>query len=191
MNNSKLPTSFQDLRSSIYLKRNRNEKKILIRFAYRYRLARSLERTIAPHVGRTLKGYDAIHKVFLTYTAYEQIIKAANRLEIFQIYPIEINKVEDLELANRIREKEKLMKFLSLQDNDTNLSLKLKEFIKGDSNDLSCVAYAIRNFYAHGELTPTAIGLSKEDHYDLMWDFSIFILNYCDDVFTKCVQKLR
>lgn len=81
MNNSKLPTSFHDLRRPIYLQRNRNEKKILIRFAYRYRLARSLEKTIAPHVGRTLKGYDAIHKVFLIYTAYEQIIKAANRLE--------------------------------------------------------------------------------------------------------------
>jgi hypothetical protein len=54
-----------------------------------------------------------------------------------------------------------------------------------------CVAYAIRNVFAHGELTATPIGVALKTQRTTLEDLADFLLNYCDNIFTKCVEKLR
>lgn len=186
-----LPTSFPNLRATIGLRRNKVEKKLLVRFSYRYRLAKSFQCTKAPEVGRTLAGYDAILKLFLAYTAYEQVLKPAVRLNVFAILPADINKIADEELAHRLRLNTKLMEFLLSYSTDVTLKNKIREFNDGISDDVTRIAYAIRNVYAHGDLTSTAIGLSTRKQQDVLWDLADFLLSYSDDVFTKCVEKLR
>lgn len=186
-----LPTSFANLRATVGLTRNKLEKKLLVRFSYRYRLAKSFKYTHAPEVGRTLAGYDAILKLFLAYTAYEQVLKPAVRLNVFAILPADKNEITDEEIADRLRLNTKLMNFLISYSTDENLVKRIRQFSDGNSDDITRVAYAIRNVYAHGDLTSTAIGLSTYAQQDVLWDLATFLLSYSDDVFTKCVDKLR
>ena len=186
-----LPTSFAVLKATVGLTRNKIEKKLLVRFSYRYRLAKSFQYTCAPEVGRTLAGYDAILKLFLAYTAYEQALKPAVRLNVFGILPVDKNQILDKGLAQRLRSNVKLMNFLVNYSTDENLIKKVGEFVNGSCNDITRVAYAIRNVYAHGDLTSSAIGLSTHKQQDVLWDLAHFLLSYSDDVFTKCVEKLR
>ena len=186
-----LPSSFSVLRTTVGLARNKEEKKLLVRFAYRYRLAKSFAYTHAPAVGRTLAGYDAILKLFLAYTAYEQILKPAVRLHIFPILPVDRNEICDENIAIALRANSKLMKFLIEYSTDSILINKLKAFAEGKTDDVTRVAYAIRNVYAHGDLTASAIGLSTYLQQDVLWDLASFLLTYSDETFTKCVEKLR
>lgn len=186
-----LPTSFAALRTTVGLARNKEEKKLLVRFAYRYRLAKSFTYTHAPEVGRTLAGYDAILKLFLAYTAYEQILKPAVRLHVFAILPVDRNEIYDANIAENLRANEKLMNFLIGYSTDKNLTNRLQLFKENKTDDVTRVAYAIRNVYAHGDLTASAIGLGTHFQQDILWDLANFLLNYSDEIFTKCVEKLR
>lgn len=186
-----LPKSFVKLRKTVGLARHKEEKKLLVRFAYRYRLASSFQYTHAPAVGRTLHGYDAILKLFLAYTAYEQVLKPAVRLNVFGIFSVDRNEIADTAIAQQLRANIKLMNFLIGYSTDATLTKRIYEFIGNKSDDITRVAYAIRNVYAHGDLTPSAIGLSTHAQQDVLWDLADFLLDYSDNVFDKCVEKLR
>ena len=114
-------------------------------------------------------------------------VSAAHSLEL----PADKNEIADEELADRLRLNKKLMNFLISYSTDENLVNRIRQFSDGNSDDITRVAYAIRNVYAHGDLTSTAIGLGTYAQQDVLWDLATFLLSYSDDVFTKCVDKLR
>lgn len=191
MSNINLPSSFKQFKATVNLRSHNTNKKLLARFVYRYRLAKSFREIIANEIGRTLKGYNAILKVFLTYTAYEQLLKGAYGLRVFGLNSIDKNRIENIQLATRIRNNKQLIDFLIEYSTDSILIGQLVAFRKNMNNDIVCVAYAIRNVFAHGELTATPIGVSLKKERTTLIDLADFLLNYCDDIFTKCVEKLR
>ena len=191
MKSKNLPSSFKLLKATVNLRLHSENKKLLTRFVYRYRLAKSFTEIIADDIGRTLKGYNAILKVFLTYTAYEQLLKASNGLRVYGLDGIGTNRIVDIEIAERLRKNKQLINFLIEYSTDSVLIGQLAAFRKNKNNDIVCVAYAIRNVFAHGELTATPIGVALKDERTTLLDLADFLLNYCDDTFTKCVEKLR
>ena len=191
MKNKSLPSSFKQFKATVNLRLHNENKKLLARFVYRYRLAKSFTGIIAKDIGRTIKGYNAILKVFLTYTAYEQLLKASNGLRVYGLDGIAKNRIVDIELAERLRNNKQLIDFLVEYSTDSILIGQLVAFRKNKNNDIVCVAYAIRNVFAHGELTATPIGVALKSERTTLLDLADFLLNYCDDNFTKCVEKLR
>ena len=103
MKNKSLPSSFKQFKATVNLRLHNENKKLLARFVYRYRLAKSFTEIIAKDIGRTIKGYNAILKVFLTYTAYEQLLKGAYGLRVFGLDSVDRNRVENTELAEKLR----------------------------------------------------------------------------------------
>ena len=186
-----LPKSFDEFKKINYIRIHNEEKKQLVRFVYRYRLAKCFDSTNAAGVGRTLKSYDSILKVFLAYTAYEQLMKVAPRLGVFKVFPIEINQIIEKEQAENIRSQNAILSFLVKNSQKKELSLKIINFQKGLTDDIACVAYALRNVYAHGELTPTAIGIRNSKDQKILIDLADSILEYCDELFSISIEKLR
>jgi hypothetical protein len=186
-----LPSAFKQFKSTSNLRSHNKNKKLLARFVYRYRLAKSFTEIVAKDIGRTIKGYNAILKVFLTYTAYEQLLKGAYGLRIFGLDSLDRNRIVDIHLAERLRNNKQLIDFLIEYSTDSILIRQLVAFRKSKNNDVVCVAYAIRNVFAHGELTATPIGVALKTQRTALEDLADFLLNYCDNIFTKCVEKLR
>lgn len=191
MSNSNYPTSYNLFKPIAELRNHKQNKKELTRFVFRYRLAKSFEGMSAEGIGRTLEGYNAVVKLFLTYTAYEQLLRASVGLNVFGMFSIDRNTIFDARLADRLRKNGKLIDFLVEHSTDGTLLSKLISFRKNSNNDVVCVAYAIRNIFAHGELTATAIGTSLKSERETLYDLADVLLNYCNENFTKCVEKLR
>jgi len=141
----------------------------------------------APEVGKTLLGYDAILKVFLAYTAYEEIVTAAHKLNVNGVHHIGLNVRSNIGLADRFRKNEKLKKFL-IAYSKAELGGKLELMFTKKFNDIVCVAFALRSIFAHGDLTPTAIGVTTKVERDLLVDLANDLLDYSDEVFSKCMN---
>jgi hypothetical protein len=186
-----LPTAFRNLKNTKEIRTHEKEKHQLIRFAYRYRLAYCFTNTKADGVGTTLHGYNAIHKLFLAYTAYEQLLKSTYTLKLFGVKHIAENRIENLDMADKIRAQKYITEVLIKYTRDADLLHQLKEFEDNKNNDITCIAYAIRNIYAHGDLTPTAMKIRSIKRGKIFFDLADFLLEYCDEIFTKVIDKLR
>lgn len=184
-----MPTYFDEFEKKKALISNASVKQLLNRFAYRYRLARSFEGMNAPAVGKTLEGYDAILKLLLAYTAYEVILKAANKLHVPNVKPMNENQINNAELVERIGKNEGLKSFLLSNTSHKNVVIALQSAFKGECADIACIAFALRNLFAHGDLTPSRIGLVNKRERKILWDIADAILTYCDGVFTSCIES--
>ncbi len=190
-NAKNLPTDYDEYVKVAKLVKTSKALPLLNRFAFRYRLAEDFEGMIAPNVGKTLAGYNVITKIFLAYTAYEAIVKAARNLRVHSVYSHELNARFEVSLAKKLRGNEKLKSCLLSYNNDTALFNKVKNFFDGTTSDIVCVAYAIRNIFAHGDLTASIIGtetLAKRKAYS---ELANALLDYCDEIFTLCIERLR
>lgn len=163
---------------------------LLNTFAYRYRLAESFQEMIAPEVGKTLSGYNVLTKVFLSYTAYESIVKASRSLRVKNVYNYELNVIFDEPLAQRLRANTKLKEYLTSYRSESGLKNKLHNFFSASTHDVVCVAYALRNIFAHGDLTASSVGTETIAKRKLFTDLANVLLDYCDDRFTDCIDKL-
>ena len=163
---------------------------LLNKFSFRYRLAEDFEGIVAPNVGRTLAGYNVITKVFLAYTAYEAAIKAARYLRVSSIQNIELNTCFDSALAIKIRQNEKLKSYLLAYPHEQAVANKIRHFFNGTSSDIVCIAFALRNIFAHGELTASVVGTETIAKRKVFTDLANSLLDYCDDTFSLCVKKL-
>lgn len=163
---------------------------LLNKFSFRYRLAEDFEGIVAPNVGRTLAGYNVITKVFLAYTAYEAVIKAARYLRVSSIQNIELNTCFDSALAIKIRQNEKLKSYLLAYPHEQAVANKIRHFFNGTSSDIVCIAFALRNIFAHGELTASVVGTETIAKRKVFTDLANSLLDYCDDTFSLCLKKL-
>ena len=163
---------------------------LLNRFAFRYRLAESFEGIIAPDIGRTIEGYNVITKVFLAYTAYEAIVKAARRLRVHSVLTHDLNTIFDKNLASKLRGNQKLSSYLVANTYDSGLINKLNLSFSGTTEDILCVAYALRNVFSHGDLTASSIGTETKAKRKDFNDLANALLDYCDETFTLCLKRL-
>jgi len=185
-----LPTDYDEYVDLAKLTKKDYALPLLNRFSFRYRLAESFEGMIAPDVGRTLEGYNVITKVFLAYTAYEAIVKAARRLRVYSVSTHDLNTIFDTNLASRLRQNERLVSYLVSNTQDNGLINKLKLSFNGSTSDVLCIAYALRNIFAHGDLTATSVGTETKAKRKDFIDLANVLLDYCDDTFTLCLRKL-
>lgn len=160
------------------------------RFVYRYRLAASFEGMNAPDVGKTLLGYDVLTKLFLSYTAYEALLRVTKILRVRGVKAPAYNVVCDKSLAKRLRANDKLREFLLSYPNESLLANKLHHFFRGSFDDIVCVAYALRNVFAHGDLTASHVGTETIAKRKLFTDLANHLLDYCDEVFKLCLYEL-
>jgi hypothetical protein len=168
-------------------------KQKLSRFPYRYRLAKSFVGLDAKEVGKTLIGYEAGMKVFLAYTAYEDLIDAAYKLGVENVKTKNENEIATKELALLLIKNTKLIEFIreNIKDDSEYLKVKIEEFIRGNSNDVLFLAQAIRNLYAHGVFTATKGGVRNKSDKALYFKLANEVLKYCDKRFTNCVKILK
>jgi len=190
-----MPTSYKDYQQKLKAgtKRiNEEVKKRLSRFPYRYRLAKSFVGIDAKEVGRTLMGYEAGMKVFLAYTAYEDLIYAAQKLGIENVKDKNENTILNKELAEQLLKNNNLIEFVreNLRNEDALLKTKIEEFIRGETNDVLFVALAIRNFYAHGIFTATKGGVTKKADKAIYFKLADVVLKYCDKRYSNCIKKI-
>jgi len=190
-----MPTAYKDYQKKLKEGTKRistDAKTRLSRFPYRYRLAKSFVGIDAKEVGNTLIGYEAGMKVFLAYTAYEELIGTAYKLRVENIKKKNENKIQDKELADKFRKKDVLITFIQLNIPHENIYLKEKfeAFIKCESNDVLFLALAIRNLYAHGVFTATKGGVKNLKDKVLYFELAHTILFFCDECFSKCIDKI-
>ena len=162
----------------------------LRQFAYRFRLAKSFTRIEASGIGRSIETYSAFTKLFLTYTAYEQLIPSAARLRVTGVSPISTNVIHNKQLTKRIRANTTLKNYFLNSQLEGWLKKRLQHMYNETDDDIICFAYAIRSLYAHGELTSTDIGTGLARERKVITDTADEILNYCDTIFSKCMDKL-
>jgi hypothetical protein len=189
-NAKNLPTDYDEYVVIAKLTKKDFALPLLNRFAFRYRLAESFEGMIAPDIGRTLEGYNVITKVFLAYTAYEAVVKAARRLGVYSVLTHDLNTIFDKKLAPKLRANHKLTSFLIANTHDSGLINKLNLSFSGTTEDVLCVAYALRNVFAHGDLTATSIGTETKAKRKDFTDLANSLLDYSDDTFTQCLERL-
>ena len=190
-----MPTAYKDYQQKLKtgtIKINAEVKRRLSRFPYRYRLAKSFVGIDAKEVGRTLIGYEAGMKVFLAYTAYEDLIYAAQKLGIENVKDKNENTISNKELADELIKNTKLIEFVreNLRSEDALLKARIEEFIRGETYDVLFLALAIRNFYAHGIFTATRGGVTKKSDKALYYRLADEVLKYCDKRFKNCVKKI-
>ena len=190
-----MPTAYKDYQQKLKtgtIKINAEVKRRLSRFPYRYRLAKSFIGIDAKEVGRTLIGYEAGMKVFLAYIAYEDLIYAARKLEIENVKDKNENTILNKELAEQLLKNKSLIDFVrnNLRDEDAKLKMRIEEFIRGETYDVLFLAFAIRNFYAHGIFTATKGGVTKKADKALYFKLADVVLKYCDKRFTNCIKKI-
>ena len=190
-NAKNLPTYYDEYVKIAKVSKKTIAVSLLNKFSFRYRLAEDFNGMIAPNVGRTLAGYNVITKIFLAYTAYEAIVKAARYLRVQSVEIHELNMVTDLELAVKIRANQKLKAYLLGYPHRGDIANKVRLFFDGTTNDIVCIAYALRNIFAHGELTASVIGTETVAKRKLFTDLANSILDYCDDTFTLCLTRLK
>jgi len=190
-----MPTAYKDYQQKLKtgtIKINAEVKRRLSRFPYRYRLAKSFVGIDAKEVGRTLIGYEAGMKVFLAYTAYEDLIYAAQKLGIENVKDKNENTISNKELADELIKNTKLIEFVreNLRSEDALLKARIEEFIRGETYDVLFLALAIRNFYAHGIFTATKGGVTKKADKVLYFKLADVVLKYCDKRYSNCIKKI-
>jgi hypothetical protein len=154
-------------------------------------MARSVsDITLETYTARSMKTYCSIVRLFLAYTAYESIVKAGWRLRVTAVDNVKTNVVLNKPLSAQVRGNQRLKQHLLEHSTDGDLKEKLGQFYRGTFDDLACVGYAIRNLFAHGDLTTTDIGFGLAADRRLLDAVAHALLEYSDGVFTKCVQKL-
>lgn len=70
------------------------------------------------------------------------------------------------------------------------LANKVKLFFNGTTSDIVCIAYALRNIFAHGELTASIVGRETIAKRKVFTELANSLLDYCDETFTLCLKKL-
>ncbi|MSZ79781.1 MAG: hypothetical protein F2678_07095 [Actinobacteria bacterium] len=181
----------------------------LQRFPYRYRFAKSFRQIEADTEikTRTLIGYEAGMKVFLAYTCYEQIVYVANNLKVDGVNSKAFNEVLNENIIICLHKNKTFMKLITeayesglveetetkinKAKNNTTLSISLEKFINNKSSDILCLAYAIRNLYAHGEFTGGGAGITNNKTRDLFYQIAEEILNYSNSLYSQCISKIN
>lgn len=172
-----------------------NEKVIrnLNRFQYRYRLARSFSSmTIDGTTPKTVKGYTVFMKLFLAYSAYDEV-RAAEMVLLgrkkLKIHAIKNEKTLAAQLRKNTNLKDLLIK--NLENDADALKISLISFFADKSDDVMRIATAARNSFVHGDLTAGGAGLSVNARVDAIENLAKVLMNYCDELFSKCLKRIE
>jgi len=161
-------------------------KACLTRYTYRFRLAVAFEGLQASTVDkRTLAGYSCVTKLFLVYTAYDEI-REAERLLLGKTKK-RFHKIFDFHTANKLRRNKELRELLenSVAVFDKTLVESVKNFYDNNNNEIMCIATAIRNCYAHGDFTASGANLRTIKERAVIEKLTGVVLQKSNEIFSE------
>lgn len=164
-------------------------KYCLTRYTYRYRLAVAFEGLQASSVDkRTLEGYSCVTKLFLAYTAYDEIREAEKLLRDKK--KVIFHKIFDFHTANKLRRNTQLRDLLknSVAVSDKTLLKSLNNFYDNNNNEVMCIATAIRNCYAHGDFTASGANLRTVRERASVEKLTEVVLIKSNEIFSEILE---
>lgn len=128
----------------------------LVLFHARWRLAWCFQELAAPGYSDAVRdGYSAAFKVFLAYTAHEQLAKAVGLKH--SDFPLAGDPV----LAADVRVHLVRLRHEMMDQSQGGQAAGLGAFWEGASDDVRFVAYGLRNVVAHGPFTASKLRTKK------------------------------
>jgi hypothetical protein len=162
------------------------------RYMWRFRLARSFKGIEADEemTVRTLRGYSEGVRLFLAYSAFDEIRNAEYRINRVS-YKNGHTLRSDMELASQIRALPELKKAIETSPavNKPELKNSVFAFYRHRNPDLMPIATAIRHMFAHGDMTVGSFGLSNESKRKLIRKLSHLILEKADEIAMRMLQQ--
>lgn len=160
------------------------------RFASRFRVAKSFDGIqLQGYTVPTVRGYNALFKVFLAYTAYDLfkgIAPEALIAERAKDYPVKA-------LMTEIRKRDRSIQWIKfLKDHATvKWRNKLGDIMSGQSDDIFDLAAAARHIFAHGHLTAHPGGVDASEPViicDILFDF---LMKFMDNEFDRIITEFK
>jgi hypothetical protein len=140
----------------------------------------------------TAKGYTAFMKLFLAYSAYDEV-RSAEKI-LLKREKLKVHNIENqTALATTLRKNEKLKKLLldGIANDNDGLKKSLHKFYEGQSEDIMCIATAARNSFVHGDLTAGGAGLSINARVAAIEELANVLRIYSDKLFSKCLKRIE
>jgi hypothetical protein len=165
---------------------------IFNRYMWRYRLARSFKGIDADEemTARTLRGYSEGMRLFLAYTAYDEIRHTEYRINRASYRNGHVLR-SDTELSAQIRALPELKKAIEISPavNKQELKNAVAAFYRHRNPDLMPIATAIRHMFAHGDMTVGSLGLSNQKKRQLLKSLSNLLLDKAEEIAVKMLQQ--
>ena len=171
--------------------KKQNEKflNLMNRFMYRYRMAKAFQTIVAEDVEkRTVDGYACGMKLFMAYSAYDEI-RAAERILLKLEWNV-THKYKNEKLAERIRSNG-LMKDLLLETiavDEDGLKHMLKKFYANKNNEIMIFASSLRHSFVHGDFTTARSGLTNKREIQTINDVTNVVLNLSNEIFSEMIS---
>lgn len=170
------------------LEKNKEILNLLNRFMYRYRMSKAFQTIVAVDVEkRTVDGYACGMKLFLAYSAYDELREAEMYLKNNK--RMNIHKLKNKELAERIRNNIKMKELLldTKKIKDEGLRAELKKFYEGRNDEVMCFATCLRHCFVHGDFTTARSGLTNKKQIAVVDEVTEVVLKVSDDIFSQIV----
>ena len=159
--------------------KKQNEKflNLMNRFMYRYRMAKAFQTIVAVDVEkRTVDGYACGMKLFMAYSAYDEI-RAAERI-LLKLDRNKTHKYKNEILAERIRSNERMKDLLleTIAVEEDGLRVMLKKFYANKNNEIMIFASSLRHSFVHGDFTTARSGLTNKREIQTINDVTDVVL---------------
>lgn len=162
------------------------------RFGARFRLAASFREILLQGYGdETAKGYGALFKVFLAWSAFETFMEVfsitqKNTASVISAYPVAASllKIQTLDKNNSF------YKFIYERVNRSHQK-ELDEYFASNPCNPIYLASAIRHIFAHGPLTPNANEVSPIVVSEICEVLYELLMNIMDNEFSNHIEKMN
>lgn len=169
--------------------KNKDFLNLLNRFMYRYRMAKAFQTIVAVDVEkRTVDGYACGMKLFMAYSAYDELREAEKNLINGEW--LKTHKYRNKELAERIRKNKKMQDLLLTTKRVEGEGLRrlLKNFYDGRNDEVMCFATCLRHCFVHGDFTTGRSGLTNKTQIAVIDDVTDVVLKVSDELFSEILS---
>ncbi len=163
----------------------------LRQFFARYVLAKGFKGLKITDISpRTLRGYDAMFKVQIAYSAFDALLEGvalfSHRSDLE--YKRFKHKIINPELANSIRANNENLILVSISHANSTFARQLESVYSARSDNVMHIASAIRHLSAHGLLTVNGARLDLAKNVKDLNILADLVIKYTDDLFTEFVE---
>lgn len=141
----------------------------------------------------TIRGYEAMFSVFLSYTAFE--LFWAGLAEYYDDSSIEKEKyryeLHDSAIEKKLKSNQKLEHYLLHEKVDDQLSIRIHDFFGGYDSNLMPILSGLRNKVAHGHLSVAGITADTKVNSQAIWDASHLLVETTNDLFDSFICSLE
>ncbi|MCY7363309.1 MAG: hypothetical protein LH629_14770 [Ignavibacteria bacterium] len=164
----------------------------VVRFSTRYRVAKSFEGVILKDFSKaTVDGYNALFRLFLSWSAFEQLLKITGAKQSDEEVARLFDSHESQKLCDSIRKYDKnntLYLFIISQVNNSH-KVEIEKHFAGREINSSYLASAIRHIFVHGQLTPHTNNTNPKSLVKICDKMSYFLLQVMNSEFDNIVTR--